>query len=68
MFKRIKNLLDISRYSVEELKTTPPQQATEAPDMPNEMATIVEMKETNPLNYIEDATTEQSLDDSAAGN
>jgi len=66
MWKRIKNLLDISRYSVDELKekefvlTVSPHSSTYRP------ATIVNRKEDDPFKEFENETTQQSPDDTTA--
>lgn len=69
MFKRIKNLLDISRYTVEELQSSSPTYTTSglAQVTPNwNPVTIVDLKGTNPFDEYE--TTEQSSDDTTPRN
>ena len=68
MFKRIKNLLDISRYTVEELKekelvltVSPHSSTTYRP------ATIIRPDE-DPFKDIADETPQQSPDDTATRN
>lgn len=73
MFKRIKNLLDISRYTVEEVVNHPTTFFTTSGDdikvLPNfRPATIINMKKEDPLKDFDDETTEQSLDDTTARN
>jgi hypothetical protein len=70
MFKRIKNLLDISKYTVEELTEKSPMIfSTNDSVYPNGQyrpATIIDLKGTNPFDEYE--TTEQSSDDTTARN
>jgi hypothetical protein len=74
MFKRIKNLLDISRYTVAEV-VNPVSHRTEETD--NEYyertwgyrpATIINPKGTDPFKDFADETPEQPLDDKATRN
>lgn len=71
MFKRIKNLLDISRYTVEELKNTPTYTTSGYSEIVANTfrpATIITMTPHDPLKDFEDETTEQSSNDSASRN
>lgn len=65
MFKRIKNLLDISKYTVEEIrqKPAPVIESREDAFFPSTFnpVTIVDLKGTNPFDEYE--TTEQSSND-----
>lgn len=76
MFKRIKNLLDISRYTVEELRQPPAplmyytsdkDVITSSPVMPFRTATIISMTEADPFKDFIDETPQQSPDDTTAG-
>lgn len=72
MFKRIKNLLDISKYSVEELRRPTEKVFTSTnpePDYvvtPFNPATIINLKTKHPFDEYE--TPEQPLDDTATRN
>jgi len=70
MFQRIKNLLDISKYTVEEIRQKPPTIFNTSGDalFPHEYrpATIIDLKGTNPFDEYE--TTEQSSDDTTPRN
>lgn len=71
MFKRIKNLLDISKYTVEELRDKPPMiYHTNQSDYPHPQiyrpVTIVDLKGTNPFDEYE--TIEQSPNDTTPRN
>ena len=72
MFKRIKNLLDISKYTVDEIRQKEPTVFKASGDsmFPNSHeyrpATIVDLKGTNPFDEYE--TTEQSSDDTTPRN
>ena len=80
MFKRIKNLLDLSRYTVEELTGEPEgfkfkefkkgfnlmSPDTKYTVIPFNPATIVDLKGTNPFDEYE--TTEQSPNDTTPRN
>jgi hypothetical protein len=71
MFQRIKNLLDISRYTVEELRTTKETYVSSVDYIDYgsfRPATIINMKEEDPLKDFIDETTEQSFNDTAARN
>jgi hypothetical protein len=78
MFKRIKNLLDISRYTVEELKTTPltttenkpptfkqPKRPQLSSTPHNQYARIVEIKSSSPLDEFTHDSAQQPFDDTA---
>lgn len=73
MFKRIKNLLDISKYTVEEIRNAQPTITTNGYMKVNPINTgtynpamIVDLKGTNPFDEYE--TTEQSSDDTTPRN
>lgn len=83
MFKRIKNLLDISRYTVEELKRPRNNRTSSAflngiidqeellsstPDSAYKMATIINMQAEDPFKNFDNETPEQSSNDSTARN
>ncbi len=70
MFKRIKNLLDISKYTVEELRNAQPTYTTSGymEVIPGTFrpATIVDLKGTNPFDEYE--TSELSPNDTTPRN
>lgn len=68
MFKRIKNLLDISRYTVEELKnpTYVIEESGYIHVAPNRPASIINIHADDPFKDIADETTQQSPDDTTA--
>ncbi len=70
MFKRIKNLLDISKYTVEEIRQKPSPIIESKGDafFPSTYnpATIVDLKGTNPFDEYE--TIEQSSNDTTPRN
>jgi hypothetical protein len=70
MFKRIKNLLDISKYTVEELRNTQHVYTDNgySESIPSTFrpAMIVDLKGTNPFDEYE--TTEQSSNDTTPRN
>jgi hypothetical protein len=71
MFKRIKNLLDISKYTVEEVVNKPTLYTT--PDNTIEIkeyrpATIINLKETDPFADIPYETFEPSSNDTTPRN
>ncbi len=70
MLKRIKNLLDISKYTVDEIRQKPPVQVTSGGDafFPSTFnpVTIVDLKGTNPFDEYE--ATEQSSNDTTPRN
>ncbi len=71
MFQRIKNLLDISRYTVEELKNTPTYTTAGYSEIVANTfrpATIINMKAEDPLKDFTDETPEQSFNDTATRN
>jgi hypothetical protein len=71
MFKRIKNLLDISRYTVADLRSSPEPTYTgsgyEEPTR-HQPAVIINPQGTDPFKDFADETTEQPLDDTAPRN
>ncbi len=70
MFQRIKNLLDISKYTVDEIRQKPPVkvESTEDSFFPSTFnpVTIVELTGTNPFDEYE--ATEQSSNDTTSRN
>lgn len=81
MFKRIKNLLDISKYSVdqvvnrehtpvakEEMKERAKILLSSSPNSEYKLATIINMQTEDPFKDITNETFEQSPDDSTPRN
>lgn len=70
MFKRIKNLLDISRYTVQELKN--PLFVSDKKNIIHiqspRPASIINIHAEDPFKDIEDETSQQPSDDTAARN
>ena len=71
MFKRIKNLLDISRYTVEELRNPTLYTIEESGYIhvaPHRPASIINIHAEDPFKDIEDETTQQPSDDTTPRN
>lgn len=67
MWQRIKNLLDISHYSVRELKDKEFIQNVPI-HIVHRPASIINAKDNDPFKDIADETTQQSLDDTTTRN